>query len=126
MKENVFMWKQVTLRRLFKPVSIIAKLGSRDQRSLFIDCDLNAFRISVLLLSFPNDQKLEKISQRRFPAAGTRCYVDQAAQLDLDLLEHQDLGSELQLKTTYLDFVKLQDYGGTSSYTFVLFYCDFQ
>ena len=54
----------------------------------------------MLLLSFPNDQKLEKISQRRFPAAGTRCYVDQAAQLDLDLLEHQDLGSELQLKTT--------------------------
>lgn len=77
----------------------------------------------MLLLSFPNDQKLEKISQRRFPAAGTRCYVDQAAQLDLDLLEHQDLGSELQLKTTYLDFVKLQDCGGTSFYTFVLFYC---
>ena len=74
----------------------------------------------MLLLSFPNDQKLEKISQRRFPAAGTRCYVDQAAQLDLDLLEHQDLGSELQLKTTYLDFVKLQYYCGTSFYIILL------
>jgi len=74
----------------------------------------------VLLLSFPNDQKLEKISQRRFPAAGTRCYVDQAAQLDLDLLEHQDLGSELQLKTAYLDFVKLQYNGGTSFYIILL------
>ena len=78
-------------------------MASRDQRNLFINSDLNALRISVLLLSFLNDQKLEKISQRRFPAAGTRCYVDQAAQLDLDLLEHQDLGSELQLKKTYLD-----------------------
>ena len=52
----------------------------------------------MLAWSSPNDLQLERIYQKRYQAADTRCAVDQADRLDWDQLEPQDLGFELRLE----------------------------